>query len=414
MNSDVLPLVSNNYSIPIELLSSLISFRSTVGNEKDIQGYLAEYVGKLGFKPKLAPIHPGIESDRDYTLVPDHKGYEGRANLVFTVPGAGGARSVILNTHVDVVPGPDELFTPQVENGVIRGRGAVDAKAQVVTILAALSALKDAGVKLRGDVIVQFVIEEEVGGNGALSVILDGMRADGVVVMESSDFNIYPANRGAVWFKLAIEGKSTHMGRWRDGVNAVEEMMDVIRILKDYEQKLVAESGGDPLFPDPAANIKVNVGTIQGGDWPSMVPGHCVVEGGVGFLPNKRLADIQNEVRRAIDTQASAWTREHYNLEFSRLHNEAYRMPPDHALAQTLHASAIAQGATSEISGMTASCDARLFWHRGEMPTVVFGPGKFPYAHSLEEQISVQDIVFGAKILADFLVSWCGSQNMPE
>ena len=408
MNSDVLPLVSNNYSIPIELLSSLISFRSTVGNEKDIQGYLAEYVGKLGFKPKLAPIHPGIESDRDYTLVPDHKGYEGRANLVFTVPGAGGARSVILNTHVDVVPGPDELFTPQVENGVIRGRGAVDAKAQVVTILAALSALKDAGVKLRGDVIVQFVIEEEVGGNGALSVILDGMRADGVVVMESSDFNIYPANRGAVWFKLAIEGKSTHMGRWRDGVNAVEEMMDVIRILKDYEQKLVAESGGDPLFPDPAANIKVNVGTIQGGDWPSMVPGHCVVEGGVGFLPNKRLADIQNEVRRAIDTQASAWTREHYNLEFSRLHNEAYRMPPDHALAQTLHASAIAQGATSEISGMTASCDARLFWHRGEMPTVVFGPGKFPYAHSLEEQISVQDIVFGAKILADFLVSWCG------
>ena len=414
MNSDVLPLVSNNYSIPIELLSSLISFCSTVGNEKDIQGYLAEYVGKLGFKPKLAPIHPGIESDRDYTLVPNHKGYEGRANLVFTVPGAGGGRSVILNTHVDVVPGPDELFTPQVENGVIRGRGAVDAKAQVVTILAALSALKDAGVKLRGDVIVQFVIEEEVGGNGALSVILDGMRADGVVVMESSDFNIYPANRGAVWFKLAIEGKSTHMGRWRDGVNAVEEMMDVIRILKDYEQKLVAESGGDPLFPDPAANIKVNVGTIQGGDWPSMVPGHCVVEGGVGFLPNKRLADIQNEVRRAIDTQASAWTREHYNLEFSRLHNEAYRMPPDHALAQTLHASAIAQGSTSEISGMTASCDARLFWHRGEMPTVVFGPGKFPYAHSLEEQISVQDIVFGAKILADFLVSWCGSQNMPE
>ena len=408
MNSEVFSLIDSRSDATIGLLSKLISFRSTVGSEREIQEYLARQAGGLGFEARLVPIHPNIEADEDYTTVPGHKGYEGRANLVITVPGTGGGRSVILNAHVDVVPGPDELFAPRVENGVIHGRGAVDAKGHVVTILLALAALKDAGVKLRGDVTAQFVIEEEAGGNGALSVILDGMRADGALVMESTDLNVHPANRGAVWFKLTIEGKSTHMGRWRDGVSAVDEMMDVIRILKGYEQRLVAESGGDPLFPDPAANVKVNVGTIQGGDWPSMVPGSCAIEGGVGFLPNKRLADIRGELRQAIEAQASEWTRAHYALEFDRLHNEAYRMPPDHPLAQTLHVSATSFGAASEITGMTASCDARLFWHRGKMPTVVFGPGKFPYAHSLEEQISIQELNLGAKILADFLMRWCG------
>lgn len=408
MNSEVISVIDGRSDATIGLLSELIAFPSTVGSEREIQEHLAEHVSKLGFEPRLIPMHADIESDEDYTLVPDHKGYEGRANLVFTIPGSGGGRSIILNSHVDVVPGPDELFAPQVENGVVKGRGACDAKGQVVTVLLALAALKDAGIKLRGDVAAQLVIEEEAGGNGALSVILDGMRADGVIVLESTDLKVSPANRGAVWFKLAVEGKSTHMGRWRDGVNAIEKTMGVFQILKDYERKLVAESGGDPLFPDPAANVKVNLGMIQGGDWPSMVADHCVVEGGVGFLPNKRLADIRGEVRQAIEGQADDWTREHFTLEFSRLHNEAYRMPPEHPLAQTLYASAVSEGAESEITGMTASCDARLFWHRGKMPTVVFGPGKFPYAHSLEEQISIQDINLGAKILADFLVRWCG------
>ncbi len=391
------------------LLADLISFRSTVGNESEIQRYLANYLSELGFEPRLVPMHPGIELDPDYTLVPDHKGYEGRANLVFTIPGSGKGRSIILNTHVDVVPGQDELFNPRIENGVVYGRGAVDAKCHIVTVLQALVALKNAGVRLGGDVIVQFVIEEEAGGNGALSVILDGMKADGVVVMESTDFSVMPAGRGAVWFKLAIEGKSTHMGRWRDGVNAIEKMIDAIRVLKDYECKLVEESGGDPLFQDPAENVKVNIGTIHGGEWPSMVAGNCVTEGGIGFLPNKRLADIRNEVRAALDAGVDEWTRSHYTLEFTRLHNEAYRMSPDHPLAQELHKSAVSLGAKSDITGMTASCDARLFWHRGGMPTVVFGPGKFPYAHANDEQVALEDITLGAKILADFLVRWCGT-----
>ena len=410
MNSDIASLIAGWSEETADLLASLISFQSTVGDEQPVQEYLAEYARKLGFDARLVPVHPDIESDEDYTLVPNHKGYEGRTNVVISITGTGGGKSVILNSHMDVVPAPKELFERKIENGTVYGRGACDAKGNVVTILLALRALKEAGIRLRGDVTASFVIEEEAGGNGALSFILDGHRADGVVVLESTDLNVAPANRGAVWFDLGIEGKSTHMGRWREGVNAIEEMMDIIRILKDYERRLASESGGDPLFPDPEASVKVNIGMIEGGDWPSMVAGHCRIEGGIGFLPNKRLSDIRSEVRHAIEHHAGDWAKEHYELDFKRLHNEAYGIPPDHPLAVTLRDAAVGL-ANSEIFGMTASCDARLFWHRGGMPTVVFGPGKFPYAHAADEQMKVSDINLGAGILVKFLTQWCGRET---
>ena len=411
MNSDIASLIADRSEETGELLASLISFQSTVGSEQPVQEHLAECARKLGFDARLVPIHPNIESDEDYTLVPDHKGYEGRSNLVITIPGTGGGKSIILNSHVDVVPAPKELFERRVESGTVYGRGACDAKGNVVTILLALTALKEAGIHLIGDVTASFVIEEEAGGNGALSFILDDYRADGVIVLESTDLNVAPANRGAVWFDLGIEGKSAHMGRWREGVNAIEEMMDVIGILKDYERRLVSESAGDPLFPDPEASVKVNIGTIEGGDWPSMVAGHCRIEGGIGFLPNKRLSDIRSEVREAIEHQAGDWAKKHYELAFKRLHNEAYGIPPDHPLAVSLRDTALGLGVNSEIFGMTASCDARLFRHRGGMPTVVFGPGKFPYAHAADEQIAVRDINEGAEVLAAFLTRWCDGRT---
>jgi acetylornithine deacetylase len=394
----------------IDLLMALARFKTVVGEEQQAQEWLAGRIADFGFEPKLVPILEGVISDPDYTPVPHHRGYDGRTNLMFVVPGTGGGRSIILNSHIDVVPGPDELFEPYSNQGIIYGRGVCDAKGQLATILLALLALRDAGVRLKGDVIVQSVIEEEVGGNGTLSFILDGVHADGVIVMEPSGLNILPANRGAVWFRLEIDGKPTHMGRWKDGINAILEMVEVIRLLKEYETRLLADWNGDPLFPDPSDSIVVNIGTICGGDWPSMVPGKCVVEGGIGFLPNKRIADVQREVAAIINEKGSEWVKKHHKLEFNQLRNEAYRLSPDHPLVQTLYASALSVGSNSKITGFTASCDARLFYHRGHMPTVVFGVGDFSHAHSLEEQISIAEIEMAALILAEFLIQWCGTE----
>lgn len=144
--------------------------------------------------------------------------YEGRSNLLYRVEGVGDrktGRSVALNAHVDVVA---PYLPPQVRGGVVFGRGACDDKGPVVAIVGALKALAfvmpKAGLRWQRNVLCMFVVEEETGGNGSLSLAIDPeIRAlyDSVLVGECTGLKLHPANRGAVWYRAeiaAIKGAS--------------------------------------------------------------------------------------------------------------------------------------------------------------------------------------------------------------
>jgi acetylornithine deacetylase len=383
-----------------DLLCRLIAFPSTTGTEGGVQDYLYRFLSSSGFPARLSPIDDSIVDDPDYTPVPGHESYRGRPNVLVDLAGEGGGRSAILNSHTDVVPGPDGMFEARSENGVVHGRGACDAKGQVVTILLALSALKELGVRLKGDVEAQFVIEEEAGGNGSLAAIAGGRRADAVVVLEPTGLGVRYANRGAAWFKLTVSGRSVHMGRYREGVNAFEEMLGLVPILKEYEASLREASKGYPGFPDDPSPVVVNIGRVRGGDWPSTVPAECVVEGGIAFLPNRTARWIEEEVRALIEAKATPWAREHARFEL--------------AAVRSFHRAAESLLGPRPLEGWTASCDARLFFHRGGMPTLVFGAGDLGRAHALDERVEMDDILRAAEVLARFLADWCGVEGKEE
>jgi acetylornithine deacetylase len=356
------PILSGHADWARDVLCRLIEFRSTPGAEEGVQTFLFDLLSHEGFPARLAPIEDTITADPDYTPVPGHESYQGRPNVLVTLAGAGGGRSAIVNTHTDVVPAPDRMFAATMDHSIVSGRGACDAKGQVVTLLLALSALRDLGLRLDGDVEAQFVIEEEAGGNGSLSTIVGGRRADAAVVLEPTGLAVRSANRGAAWFRLTVLGRSAHMGRYREGVSAFDELLDLIPLLKDYEATLREASRGTPGFPDDPSPIVVNIGRVRAGDWPSTVPGESVAEGGIAFLPNRTARRIEEEVQALIKAE-----------------------------------------------GWNASCDARLFFHRGGMPTLVFGAGDLGQAHSLDERIDMGDIVRAAEVLARFLARWCGA-----
>ena len=144
------------------------------------------------------------------------------------------------------------------------------------------------------------------------------------------------------------------------------------------------------------------------GDWPSAVAGFAVVEGGVGFLPNKPMETVKRELLAAVMETEDEWLKTHFRLEFPKLHNDAYEIPADHPLPLTMQAGCEAVGLASRITGFIVSCDARLFWHRGKMPVIVFGPGSISEAHSTHEHIRVSEILTAAEALAESIVRWCG------
>lgn len=133
-----------------------------------------------------------------------------------------------------------------------------------------------------------------------------------------------------------------------------------------------------------------------------------MIEGGVGFLPNKRMAEVKQELQEVIRAEADEWTRRHFTLDFPKLHNDAYAMEANHPFVEAMARACVEAGLRSEVFGMTVSCDARLYYHRGKMPTIVFGPGEMRQAHAMYERIDVKQLREAAVATALLVAQWCG------
>lgn len=391
-------------------LMDMITYPSTQGNEAGVQQYIKGLFDAVGLPAEYRQIPEDIVNDPEYSQGDNEQSYEGRHNLVARRRGVGEGRSLIVQTHADVIPSAEwaAAFEPRCDGEYVHGRGATDCKGQVAAILMALATLNDLGVYLAGDLEVQVVIEEEVGGNGALALIRQGCQADGVIVMEASGLDVFPANRGAVWFRAKTTGKSVHMGRRREGVNAIEKMIEAINWMLEYERELIAESQGYPLFERYAAPVQLCLGTISAQGWPSMVAAECVLEGGVGFLPNKNMEQVKRELYEAVMRTDDQWLKEHFEVTFPKLHNDSYEIDPNHPLVTTVHQAALDCGLDSEVYGWNVSCDARLYAKLAGLPTVVFGASNISEAHSRGEKVLWSEVMAAAQGLAMVIVRWCG------
>ena len=204
-------------------------------------------------------IDPRIESHPNYSLphftktkqrpagLSAEETYANRSNLVYIAPGTSaknGGMSVALNAHIDVVA---PYFPPRLKNGIAFGRGACDDKGPVVAMVTALKILSEigqaTGLRLNRNIVAMFVIEEETGGNGSLSLAIDRelrKMYDSVLVGECAGLKVYPANRGAVWYRAEVKPPK--------GISAFEMTAFVIEELEKEGAAIRAESR-HKLFP---------------------------------------------------------------------------------------------------------------------------------------------------------------------
>lgn len=389
-----------------QVLCDLIRFPSTPGKEQEAMDYLHRAFGGLGAQVERVPLSDALLKDPDYSDPIPGIRYDGRFNLRVQQAGATSGRTVILNTHVDVVPPSEEMtepWTPREENGVIRGRGACDAKGQVATVFLVMKALGILRPRLRGDVVAHVVVEEENGGNGTLAMVRRGDPADACIVLEPTDGKVFTSIRGAVWFRLTLTGKAGHSGQAGVTRSALLMARDAIGILEKYHEELLARSRGLPLF-DPFPNpMPITFGRIEAGNWPASAPSRAVVEGVLGLLPNVTKEQVCEEMRRALEAGGDEFFARNTQLSFMYRHDSSV-LEPGHALPRGLLRAAEAVGRHLDISAMTASCDAWFYNNQARTPTVVYGPGTLKVAHSKDEQIGLQDIAAAAETLTAYLI----------
>ncbi|MFC1525871.1 M20/M25/M40 family metallo-hydrolase [Candidatus Latescibacterota bacterium] len=392
----------------VALLREAIGMPSTRGSEGAVARYLQARMQEVVDDSELVPVPDSLQQDPEYSFPLEGHTYSDQPNLRLHKRGGSG-RSLIINTHMDVVPpslGQEQPFEARVEDGVVYGRGACDCKGQIATLYLCLTALRDMGVELGGDVIGHLVIEEECGGNGTLAFVRGEDRADAALVLEPTELKILPSVRGAVWFSTTCHGRAGHSGQAGRTVSALKEAIRAIDILEEYHDRLLAASKGHPLYDAFDNPMPITFGTMEAGDWPAMAPNRATFKGVLGFLPTRTKEQVMEEMGEALRTQGGDWLPEHFDMEFLYRH-DCNEVPVDHPLVKTLEAACRDSDREPEIAAMPASCDAWFYSNLIGVPTVVVGAGSLGVAHSSHEQIPVADMVGGAEILARTLVSWC-------
>jgi acetylornithine deacetylase len=359
-----------------------------------------------------------LKQDPDYSDSLPDLDYDGRCNLLaaYASPsawkrGRGPAgRSLIWNAHLDAVPpsaGQAAPYRPEVRGGAVWGRGACDAKGQAATAFLALAALRDLDVELAGELTVHLVVEEELGGNGTLALVRAGQRADACVVLEPTDLKVLPRSRGAVWYRLTFRGRPGHSGQAAVTRNAIDMAVRAIEVLRRYHAELLEASRGEvlfDLFPNP---MPLTIGSLHAGNWPAIAPGEAVLEGVLGFLPNRTARQVMHEMTTRLAHEGGDLLAGNFDIHFTYRH-DASVVPSDAPLVTALQDAARSVGVKAPIEAMTASCDACFYTNQAQTPAVVFGGGSLSVAHGDDEHMPIADLAAAAEVLVSLAVQWCG------
>jgi acetylornithine deacetylase len=399
------------------LLQRLISIPSVVGSEGACQQVVAALLepecDRLDVRE---PNGEWLEAHPAYFQ--RGVGFEGRPNVVGTLRGSGVGRSLIVNAHVDVVDtGPPEAWphppwSGAIADGRLHGRGAIDDKAGLAAMIFVARGLRALGRPLRGDLILQSVVDEEWGGGGTLATLEHGYRADGAIVFEPTAFEVCPASRGGMAFRVTVQGKGAHPVRSYEGVSALEKALPLFPALRALEARR-QERLRSPLFADHPIFAPIVIGTIAADVLPSKVPETCRFQGLYGYGPDEPYPAARAELEEVVARTAAndPWLRDHPpKVEWLGLNKEGAQIPPDHPLVRTLaEAFRTAAGVPAKIAGFPAGCDLPFLVRYGGMPAVVFGPGHPTVAHSSSEHIRTEDLTTTAKTLALAVTAWCGT-----
>jgi acetylornithine deacetylase len=406
-----------------ELLSELIRYASLPGQEQPLMERLAQAFSPVVDELRLLPMEESLPEDPEYSRPLADLHYGSRSNLRALLRGSGrrggegsvGGHSLIVNAHVDVVPpseGQEAPFEPRTAEGYVYGRGACDDKGGIAALWGALSGLKQRGLRLDGDLILHLVAEEENGGNGTLALLRRGEEAEAVLVLEPTELSIVPSSRGSVWFRITCKGRPAHVGSSARGISALRGAVAVMGILEGYHSRLLAESGGLPLFEEYENPMPLTFGRLVSGSWPATNPGEAVLEGVMGFLPNRSREQVMQEIEAAIREEGDPWLRDTTEVQFTFRHQN-HVTPPDAPVVETLKQAVRAGGVEPRLRAFPSSSDTWLYQHLLGLPAVIFGPGSLADAHSDHERIELQSLERAEVILGSFFERWCGAPQKP-
>jgi len=365
------------------------------GDETQVAGYVAEALTALGLD--VEQVEP----------------LKGRVNTLGVLGGAGRGPGLLWNGHVDTVPLGNldnwavDPLGGEVKDGRVWGRGSGDMKGAVASALTAVKALQDAGVRLRGDLHIHAVADEEYFGRYGTKYLCEKGYVRGVeaaVVGESStrDGRVMarPAVRGRTLVNLRVKGRSAHSSRPQMGVNAVLKMSKVLLAIDGAEFRFPRHG----LLPDPTIAPGT---TIRGGTKDNVVPEECEAVCDVRTVPGMSPEGVVEDIRAIIRVLANGDPDLHATVT-APLSKPPSEIPVTHPLYRAAaDATLKVVGYPLEPLGAEGSNDTSHITGIAGVPAMAFGPGG-GNAHAPDEWADIRTHLDFAKIYGLMMMSLCG------
>ena len=427
-------------------LSDLIRINTTnpPGNETAAAKYLAEQLGKDGFKCEIFESRPD------------------RGSVITRLKGTGEKPSLLLLSHLDVVAADAERWSVDpfggvVKDGFVWGRGALDMKGMVAIEVLVLKLLKRKGVKLKGDVVLAATADEEQGGLSGADYLLRNypekvfapyvLNEGGGLAISTRNgyvFTVQTAEKGILWFKVKAKGIPGHGSMPNVADNAIMRMNKVISKLGNYRSKvslvptvksfLSEIAREDPVLQEPLTQLLANTELsdhildelaktspqlaeeirprlrmtvtptiISGGVKENVIPSECETVFDCRILPGQESAQAIGLIKELLD-----------EVDSEKLMLESLQVQePSESTAETSLYSVISEvlrefepncGVAPMLA--TGGTDSRFFRRKG---SVCYGfQPMYPEEssekvvkreHGIDERISVENLVFGTSVL---------------
>jgi acetylornithine deacetylase len=389
----------------IALTKDIVRIPSYTADETEVARFLHGFFQREGFESELQEVDPG------------------RFQTIARLKGTGGGKDLMLNGHIDIDPIPSgwvrDPWTPTIEGDRFYGAGVYNMKGGVAAMIMGAVAARRAG-RLRGDVVVACVDGELQGGVGTVHLLKKGVRADMAIVPEPySTRHIITKHTGVMELAVHVLGRSVHISRMEQGVNAIVKAARVVQALE------AVKITGAP-DPDLPGLPRMNVGTIIGGRGrdlelrgANIVPDMCTIILDIRFpvsvTPDSALADV----RRALDAIAAADQDVKYEIEFPiRPERRQFRevmlplsVPATEPIVQILKANVTAIVGNEPTVGAHspesyAGNDTSHLWGAG-IPCCLYGPaGGYDEGRS-DRWTSIEQIVACARVFGATIADVC-------
>lgn len=369
-------------------------------NEERVAHYVAEYLQKMGLEVHVEEAAPG------------------RPNVIGILKGEKPGKTILLEAHTDVVtPGNLSLWThdpfgAEVEGRRIYGRGACDTKNGIASAIMAVKAIKEAGVKIPGKIVLAVPVDEEGMMIGIKHLIKRGWTkgVDAALICEPEDNRICIAQKGAMRVMVLVKGKQAHGCMPYAGVNPNTRAAKFITAVAELEKRETERLGRHRYLGLPSLTPTVVRAPAFGEGQLNVMPAECSVALDIRTVPGQNHNEIWEELN-AIARRIEEEDREGIKFELEWIEDRPVtEVSMDEPLVRAVsEAYRELTGKEPVYDGVPGATDGTFLQAWANIPVVVTGSGVREVPHQPDEWVDIDQLLETTKLYALTILKFLGA-----